>query len=470
MLDWYEEYRDRPTCSDLARQLDIWKSDLREELRTNKRGLMKSKHPKLADAVSSDFPNLDVLEAYCRPLTSGTSNDLPKIDWNLAPSLEKLAAFAERSFEWSARDSILTRFKSTVYLPVLLHSLRTAALARHRTQTDESDFVQSQSIPETELPFVSVVGERHHHSMSGIREMRAVLNCKLLIMEVDKGIQGQRLAFNKAVLTKDPALLSLTKDPTDYQPFDDSPFRAWILHSHIHHAMPDATHLQYTQRVKSPSKKTRQKSVNAPISNDQIPTPLRVFRALMPTGVRPEADDQCPIASPSKKAMQRHSTEELAVEAMEYGCRRLQLTSTKHSSKCQTTKGRGPYVASETKPTSNAVKCRARNSKADLGAFQRTSTVLNEVSDSDDQLQTLTPDTILKQVQSNAKSQQIILVDSDSEDGTDAISNNLIDQLVSLQISKPRSDSKPLNPKKTDLIQAEIHPDESDGDVVRIFV
>ena len=47
-----------------------WRQQLREELLFNKRGLLKSRYPAIANAVHSDFPQPSVIIKYTQPVTS----------------------------------------------------------------------------------------------------------------------------------------------------------------------------------------------------------------------------------------------------------------------------------------------------------------------------------------------------------------------------------------------------------------
>ena len=53
-----------------TRWLKQWRDDIKQELKTNSKGFLKTKKPTLASKFPNNFPPLDVLEMYVRPVTS----------------------------------------------------------------------------------------------------------------------------------------------------------------------------------------------------------------------------------------------------------------------------------------------------------------------------------------------------------------------------------------------------------------
>jgi Holliday junction resolvase YEN1 len=55
---------------ELDDKLAAWRNALREELRTNSRGGLGKRCPKLAEKIVDTFPRLEVVHLYMNPLTS----------------------------------------------------------------------------------------------------------------------------------------------------------------------------------------------------------------------------------------------------------------------------------------------------------------------------------------------------------------------------------------------------------------
>jgi len=116
---------------DLAHFLVTWRHELRHELRTNSRGEIGRRQPSLSKAIPDDFPDIDILFSYVRPITSESmgrqSNNL-KLTWAKEPDLGKLAALCEFYFEWGYKESIIKRFRTVLWHSMTLRILRRGAL------------------------------------------------------------------------------------------------------------------------------------------------------------------------------------------------------------------------------------------------------------------------------------------------------------------------------------------------------
>lgn len=90
---------------ELAKFLNSWRNELRNELSTDESGFLGRRFPSLADSVHNDFPAICVIYQYVKPATSwsnggngpDTSAWLPR-----QPRLSELAALCERAFSWSS--------------------------------------------------------------------------------------------------------------------------------------------------------------------------------------------------------------------------------------------------------------------------------------------------------------------------------------------------------------------------------
>ncbi|KAI0830173.1 hypothetical protein BC628DRAFT_1487129 [Trametes gibbosa] len=115
--------------------LDGWRDGIRAELRTNARGHLPRKSPKLARSVPDDFPRVDVVLAYTTPVTSeakGLTHKNAVVDWDKEPDLGKIAALCEMYFEWGIKEIIIKRFRTVLWPSAVLRILRRAAILKDR--------------------------------------------------------------------------------------------------------------------------------------------------------------------------------------------------------------------------------------------------------------------------------------------------------------------------------------------------
>ncbi|EGN94841.1 hypothetical protein SERLA73DRAFT_30636, partial [Serpula lacrymans var. lacrymans S7.3] len=112
--------------------LSTWRDDIRQELRTNSKGLIGSKKPALAKKLPEDFPDIDILLSYTNPITSETEGKPGRnqnmVDWDREPDLGKVAGLCELYFEWGVKDIIIKRFRTVLWPSVVLRILRRAAI------------------------------------------------------------------------------------------------------------------------------------------------------------------------------------------------------------------------------------------------------------------------------------------------------------------------------------------------------
>ncbi|KAI8972546.1 hypothetical protein BD414DRAFT_499894 [Trametes punicea] len=115
--------------------LAVWRDEIRHELRTNSRGLLPRKSPKLSQSIPNDFPNIDVVLAYTAPITSeakGLGYKNTVVDWDKEPDLGKIAGLCEMYFEWGIKDIIIKRFRTVLWPSAVLRILRRAAITKDR--------------------------------------------------------------------------------------------------------------------------------------------------------------------------------------------------------------------------------------------------------------------------------------------------------------------------------------------------
>ena len=125
--------------------LTSWRLGLREELRTNSRGIIGRKLAKLAKEVPDSFPDVNVLLSYTSPLTSESLGRAveknSKLTWSKEPDVGKLAALCEFYFEWGYKESIIKCFRTLLWHPIVLRILRRAVINAEASDLDRPSTV-----------------------------------------------------------------------------------------------------------------------------------------------------------------------------------------------------------------------------------------------------------------------------------------------------------------------------------------
>ncbi|KAF8901075.1 hypothetical protein CPB84DRAFT_1680152 [Gymnopilus junonius] len=128
-------------CQDLPEFLVAWRHELRQELRTNSKGLLGRKQVALANSIPESFPDIDILLSYVNPITSesmGRDSNNTRLTWSKEPDLAKLAEACEFYFEWGYKEAIIKRFRTIMWPPIVLRILRRAVLDLDDTPSPRS--------------------------------------------------------------------------------------------------------------------------------------------------------------------------------------------------------------------------------------------------------------------------------------------------------------------------------------------
>lgn len=106
------------TC--LRKFLDLWRKQMREELRTNAAGILGRCYRAVAAKIPDSFPNLSVARLYHSPLTSWSESESagPVPDRTVwkprEPDIERIATFCTERFAWDP-EKLFTKFRSTLW-------------------------------------------------------------------------------------------------------------------------------------------------------------------------------------------------------------------------------------------------------------------------------------------------------------------------------------------------------------------
>jgi holliday junction resolvase YEN1 len=114
------------SSDDVTVFLTTWRSTLATELEMNQSGLLGKWRPHMAQAIPSDFPDIDIIRLYVDPLSSlhsGVNVAVPAC----APDVVHLARFVEDNFVWGNLLRILKSFSTSVFPGLALCELVDAA-------------------------------------------------------------------------------------------------------------------------------------------------------------------------------------------------------------------------------------------------------------------------------------------------------------------------------------------------------
>ncbi|KAJ7924776.1 hypothetical protein B0H13DRAFT_1601333, partial [Mycena leptocephala] len=150
------------TTSDHADELEnilaAWRTALKRELTTNSSGFLNKRHPRLADNINGDFPNLDIIELYTNPLTSWSSSFAgappdPSLWIPRKPVVHEVAAFCVVHFGW--QEVILDRLKSNFWPGVALRMIYSRYLIYDRAR-------KLLATPETNATLLKIVSQQNN--------------------------------------------------------------------------------------------------------------------------------------------------------------------------------------------------------------------------------------------------------------------------------------------------------------------
>ncbi|KAJ7877584.1 hypothetical protein B0H14DRAFT_2260557, partial [Mycena olivaceomarginata] len=120
------------TGAQLDRQLVGWRNAVREELRTNSRGRLSKRQPKLAEKILDTFPSLKVVNLYMNPLTSVSPQYIgPMPSFNSwiprEPNIFELSGQCSLLFGWNG-EHLLRKLNSNLWLGVAFRMFSSACI------------------------------------------------------------------------------------------------------------------------------------------------------------------------------------------------------------------------------------------------------------------------------------------------------------------------------------------------------
>ncbi|VDB85331.1 unnamed protein product [Peniophora sp. CBMAI 1063] len=205
---------------DLPAFLVGWNSRLREELKTNSKGMLDKRMLKLAREWPKKFPDLEVLYLYTDPVTSKTDASARRthtpLEWKKEPDLSKIANVCEMYFEWGFEEVIIKRFRTVLWNGAVQRVFRRAALeddARKRgertvtgKQTSPAgvdyigtpfalikQYFSEEAVERPDSDLINLIhGVRSHAMIDHLLEYRISINPETLVKICKAGLKGTR--------------------------------------------------------------------------------------------------------------------------------------------------------------------------------------------------------------------------------------------------------------------------------------
>lgn len=200
--------------------LVTWRIKLCNELRTNSTGFCSRKHPKIAQLLPLDFPNINVLRLYSHPITSEnfTLSTVLGFSQDAEPDLGKLANFCERFFGWGPETDILKSFRNIIWPGVVcrrfLSANRRFNEAYGRPFSNFEEYTVTHDDNMLELALVPRIHRKREHSFTNkLLEYRMEFRPGGLAAQVRAGLTGFREADQKSKAVESP---------------EESPMRVWV--------------------------------------------------------------------------------------------------------------------------------------------------------------------------------------------------------------------------------------------------
>ncbi|KAF5314408.1 hypothetical protein D9619_011818 [Psilocybe cf. subviscida] len=285
-----------------------WRHELCQELRTNSKGFIGRKQVALANSITEDFPDLDTLLSYARPITSesmGRAHNNLKLTWNKEPDLSALAGVCEFYFEWGYKEAIIKRFRTVMWHSAVVRILRRGVLDEDEkrrvptTPTRKGKALQNCGTPSRMIAkhfsslaldspkkvyvsgsededdedqenklIVTIHSSRTHTSTDGLLEYRLEISPKQLVELTAAGIKGLRVPEGPDEwASEEDEDGKKTKGPVD----PESHLRVWMPACMVELVEPDLVKAFEDKVVAKQEKKAKKGArVRAKAADDDI--------------------------------------------------------------------------------------------------------------------------------------------------------------------------------------------------------
>ena len=287
----------------LREYLIAWKIDLAEELRTNSRGILGRKYNSLSKAIPGEFPDIDILMSYTKPVTSETEGKTHKIkaNWERPLDIGRIAHICELYFEWGVRHTIIKRFRTVIWPAAVFRFLRESVLEQDPQKAGRTPLPATAHMPQHEPPssspatstaaslsylhiggspicqdlILKIHSTRNHDSTDGLLEYRLEVSPKRLVALASAGIKDIRPPLIADISSSDGATTESDERVKKTPPDPSSNLRVWIPAPIVGIAMPALVDSFEESTKRKATKKTTHKKPSRPkvVGSGTPPTP-----------------------------------------------------------------------------------------------------------------------------------------------------------------------------------------------------
>jgi len=287
----------------LQEYLIAWRTDLAEELRTNSRGILGRKYNSLSKAIPEEFPDIDILMSYAKPVTSETEGKSHKIkaNWERPLDVGRIAHICELYFEWGVRHAIIKRFRTVIWPAAVFRFLRESILEKDPRRVGRSPLLATSQVPQHEPPssspatstaaslsdlhigcspicqdlILKIHSTRTHNSTDGLLEYRLEVSPKRLVALASAGIKDIRPPLIADISSSDGTTDEGDKRVKKPPPDPSSNLRVWIPAPIVGIAIPALVDSFEESAKRKATKKTTRKKPSRPkvVGTSTPPTP-----------------------------------------------------------------------------------------------------------------------------------------------------------------------------------------------------
>jgi Holliday junction resolvase YEN1 len=115
---------------EFSRYLAEWRDDVRSFLQTDPLDTLGSRRPALADSITDNFPNIDIVYLYIYPLTSSAAKIATLGSRQSPPDIVQVTRLCELYFEWAVPATIFAKFDKGLFAAVVMSALRQEVVVR----------------------------------------------------------------------------------------------------------------------------------------------------------------------------------------------------------------------------------------------------------------------------------------------------------------------------------------------------
>ncbi|KAF9033440.1 PIN domain-like protein [Hymenopellis radicata] len=168
---------------ELSEFLIQWRRQLCTLLRDNPNHVLSQRHPAIAAAIPTNFPNPKIIHLYLNPKISPFSSS-DSLEWN-APSIPQLSVFLDQHFQWGW-PGVLEDFRTHIFAGLALRELLRDILV------DDGEVIESGFAP---YSLITRRNEKRRCPRSEL-EMRVLLTIRADLVDVVESSRVKLLSLS----------------------------------------------------------------------------------------------------------------------------------------------------------------------------------------------------------------------------------------------------------------------------------